>query len=307
MKPISNFLKDIRKNWMMWLMILPGLVWVIIFCYVPMVGIVMAFQKLDLNKGPFTSPFVGLKNFEFLFASSDAWLITRNTVLYHIAFTVTSLICSIALAVIIHELTNRAFSKVTQTIIIMPHFLSIVVVATIVFAFLSPTSGYVNKVLGGFGIAPVNWYNLKGVWPPLLVFLNLWKNVGYSSIIYVAVLSGISEEYYEAALIDGATKLQQFRYITLPQLRFIVAINLIKSMGGMLKSGLGWFYNVPRDSGALYPVTQTLDTYIYRGLQNMGNLGMTTAVGVYQSVVGMLLVLLANAIVNKIDSDAALF
>lgn len=194
-----------------------------------------------------------------------------------------------------------------QTVIIMPHFLSIVVVATIVYAFLSPTSGYVNSVLGNWGIAPVNWYNERAVWPPLLVFLHLWKGVGYSSIIYVAVLAGISEEYYEAALIDGATKLQQFRYITLPQLKFIVSINLIKSIGGLFKSGIGWFYNVPRDSGALYPVTNTLDTYIYRGLLNMNNIGMSTAAGLYQSVVGMILILIANGIVNKIDSDAALF
>lgn len=307
MKPKTNLFKDIRKNWMLWLMALPGILFVIIFNYLPMIGIVMAFQKLDLSKGVFTSPFVGLDNFKFLFASTDAWVITRNTILYNVAFITTNLFCAIGLAVIIHELTHRRFSKVMQTVIIMPHFLSIVVVATIVYAFLSPTSGYVNSVLGNWGIAPVNWYNERAVWPPLLVFLHLWKGVGYSSIIYVAVLAGISEEYYEAALIDGATKLQQFRYITLPQLKFIVSINLIKSIGGLFKSGIGWFYNVPRDSGALYPVTNTLDTYIYRGLLNMNNIGMSTAAGLYQSVVGMILILIANGIVNKIDSDAALF
>lgn len=307
MKPKAKLLKDIRKHWMLWLMVLPGILFVLIFKYFPMVGIVMAFQKLDLSKGVFTSPWVGLKNFEFLFASTDAWVITRNTVLYNVAFITTKLVGAIGLAVIIHELTNRRFSKVMQTVIIMPHFLSMVVVATIVFAFLSPTSGYVNGVLADMGRSPVNWYGVRSVWPPLLVFLNLWKNIGYASIIYVAVLSGISEEYYEAALIDGATKLQQFRFITLPQLRYIVAIQLIKSVGGIMNSGIGWFYTVPRDSGVLYPVTQTLDTYIYRGLMNSSNIGMSTAAGLYQSLVGMVLILVVNKIVRKLDSDASLF
>lgn len=307
MKAIRNFLKDIRKRWVMWLMVLPGILYVIIFNYVPMTGVVMAFQKLDLNKGIFTSPWVGFKNFKFLFTTSDAWVMTRNTILYHIAFTATSLVCAVALATIIHELTNRRFSKVMQTVIMMPHFLSIVVVATIVFAFLNPTYGFVNGLLAKWGISRVNWYLVPKIWPPLLVFLNLWKGVGYSSVIYVAVLAGIPEEYYEAALIDGAKKLQQFKFITLPHLKFIISINLIRSMGSMLKSGLGWFYNVPRDSGMLYPVTQTIDTYVYRGLTNSANLGMTAAAAFYQSFVGMILILVVNKIVSKVDNDAALF
>lgn len=307
MRHVTNFLKDIRKSWMCWLMLLPGLVCVIIWGYIPMIGLVMAFQKLDLKKGVFTSPFVGFDNFKFLFASSDAWIITRNTVCYQAVFIATTMFCAVGLAVIINELRNRLFSKVTQTILIMPHFLSAVVVSTILFAFLSPTNGYVNGILKEWGFSPVNWYNTKAVWPPLLVVVRLWMSVGYSSIIYVAVLSGISEEYYEAALIDGATKLQQFRFITLPELRFIISIQLIRSMGSLFKAGIGMFYTIPRDSGALYPVTNVLDTYIYRSLLQMNNFGMTTAAGLYQSVVGMILVLIANKIVTKIESDAALF
>jgi len=181
------------------------------------------------------------------------------------------------------------------------------VVATIVYAFLNPTYGFVNVTLAKFGISRINWYMTPAVWPPLLVFLNLWKGVGYSSVLYTAVLAGIPQEYYEAALMDGAKKLQQFRFITLPHLKFIVCINLISSMGSMLKSGLGWFYNVPRDSGMLYPVTQTIDTYVYRGLTQSANLGMTAAAAFYQSFVGMILVIVVNKIVSKIDSDAALF
>lgn len=302
-----KFIKDMKKRWMLWVMVLPGILCVLIWNYFPMMGLVMAFQDLDMRKGLFSSPFVGLENFKFLFASTDAWIITRNTVCYQAVFIASNLILAVALAVIIHELTNKYFAKIMQTILIMPHFLSIVVVATIVFAFLSPTNGFVNTVLGEWGISPVNWYNERAVWPPLLVGVYLWMNVGYSTIMYVAVLSGISEEYYEAALIDGATKFQQFRYITLPQLRFIISINLIRAIGNLFKAGIGLFYNVPRDSGMLYPVTNVLDTYIYRGLQEMNNVGMSTAAGLYQSVVGLILVLAANKIVSKIDAEAAMF
>jgi len=302
-----KLLKDIRKRWMLWLMVVPGILYVVIFNYLPLTGLVMAFQKLDLRKGVFTSPFVGFANFKFLFSTTDAWVITRNTVLYNIAFIITRMVFSIGLAVIIHELHSKRFSKISQTILIMPYFLSVVVVSTIVFAFLSPTNGFVNGFLESLGKTPVNWYNKRSFWPPFLVSLNLWMGGGYSAIVYIAVLSGISKEYYEAALIDGATKWQQFRYITLPQLRFIIAINLISSIGGIFKSGLGLFYTVPRDSGMLFPVTQTLDTYIFRGMQSMTNLGMTTAAGLFQSLVGFILVLVANKVVKTIDNDAAMF
>jgi len=304
---MKSLVKDIRKRWMLWLMVLPSIVYLIVFNYIPMGGVVMAFQKLDLNKGIFTSPFVGFENFKFLFASSDAWVITRNTVLYNAAFIVLKLVLSVLLAVIIHEMRSKKLAKTAQTIIIMPHFLSIVVVSTIVFAFLSPTSGFINGVLNSLGKDTVNWYQKVPLWPFILTFVHLWMSVGYSSIMYVAVLSGISKDYYEAALIDGATKFQQFRYITLPQLRFIIAINLISSVGGIFRTGIGLFYTVPRQTGALFPVTQTLDTYIYNALQGTHNVGMTTAAGLYQSVVGFILVLVANKIVSKIDNDCAMF
>ena len=304
---MKSFVKDIRKRWMLWLMVLPGIVYLVIFNYLPMGGIVMAFQKLDLSKGIFTSPFVGFDNFRFLFASSDAWVITRNTVLYNVAFIVLKLVLAVFLAVIIHEMRSKKLAKTAQTIIIMPHFLSIVVVSTIVFAFLSPTSGFINGVLKSHGMERVNWYQKAQLWPFILTFVYLWMHVGYSSIMYVAVLSGISKDYYEAALIDGATKFQQFRYITLPHLRFIIAINLISSVGGIFRTGIGLFYTVPRQTGALFPVTQTLDTYIYNALQGTHNVGMTTAAGLYQSVVGFILVLITNKVVSKIDNDCAMF
>lgn len=307
MNRVKHFGLDVRKHWMLWLMAMPAVLCLIIFNYIPMVGLVMAFQDLDFAKGIFTSPFIGFKNFEFLFASTDAWIVTRNTILYNVVFIVLNLFLSVGLAIIMHELTCVRYSKVLQTIYIMPHFLSMVVVATIVYAFLSPTSGFLNSILAEFGIGRINWYAKKEAWPFILVLVNVWKHVGYNSIVYVATISGISDEYYEAALIDGATKLQQIRYITIPHMRYIIAIKLIMAIGGIFQSDFGLFYTVPRDSGSLYSVTNVLDTYIYRGMMNLNNMGMSTAAGLYQSVVGFVLVLVANKIVSKIDPETAMF
>ncbi len=307
MNRIKGFFQDIRKHWMLWLMAAPAVIALFIFSYLPMTGLVMAFQRLDLRKGIFTSPFVGFKNFEFLFSTTDAWIITRNTILYNVAFIVLNLVLSVALAIIMSELTNKIYSKVLQTVFIMPNFLSMVVIATIVYAFLSPTNGFINSLLLEYGYSPVNWYNEKGVWPFLLVLVYLWKNVGYSSVVYMAVISGISAEYYEAAALDGASKLQQAKYITIPHLRSIVVIKLIMAIGKIFRADFGLFYTVPRDSGMLYSVTNVLDTYIYRGLTQLNNYGMSTAAGLYQSVVGFILVLVANKIVTMIDPDSAMF
>lgn len=267
----------------------------------------MAFQDLDFRKGIFTSPFVGLKNFEFLFSTTDAWIITRNTILYNVAFIVLKTFLSILIALIFNELVNKTLAKVLQTIFIMPHFLSMVVVAMIALAFLEPYNGFVNGVLESLGYDKVFWYNVKDPWPFLLVFIYLWKNVGYSSILHTATISGISAEYYEAAALDGASKWQQAIYITVPHLKIIVAIGLISSVGGIFNADFGLFYNVPQDSGALYSVTDVLDTYIYRGLMNFGNIGMSTAASFYQSVVGLILVITANKIISKLSPESAMF
>lgn len=307
MKKPYTLVKDLRKNWMLWLMALPALLCVLIWSYLPMVGLVMAFQKLDLQKGLLSSPWVWFDNFKYLFASTDAWVITRNTVCYNVVFILLNMVFSVFLAVVFNELRSKWFAKVSQTIVIMPHFLSAVVVSSIVFAFLSPMDGFVNSLLERYDVAPIKWYTERSVWPYIIVFLYLWQNVGYSSILYSAALSGIPAEYYEAAMIDGATKFQQFRYITLPQLRFVMSINLIRGIGRIFKSGLGLFYTIPRDSGALFSVTNVLDTYVYRGLMTSGDIGKSAAAGFYQSVVGLILVLIANKIISKIDSDSAMF
>ena len=212
------------------------------------------------------------------------------------------------MSLMLNELRCRRYGKVLQTVYMMPYFLSITVVAIIVEAFLARTHGLVNETVRFFGGAgKTNWYMKRSFWPPFLVFVNAWKGVGYSTVLYLAVISGISTEYYESAVLDGATRWQQARYITLPHLRFVISISLIMAMGGIFRGDFGLFYTVTKDTGKLYPVTDVIDTYIYRGLTTMSSVGMSTAAGLYQSVVGFFLVLLCNRVVSKIDPDSAMF
>lgn len=289
-------------------MALPGVALLILFSYLPMGGLVLAFKKYNVQKGIFGSPFNGLDNFKFLFATSDAFIITRNTVLYNIVFIFLNMVIAVILSLMLSSLRSGRLAKAFQTIYMMPYFLSWAVVAIIAAAFLERSNGYVNHILQMFGQEGlVDWYQKISIWPPLLVFINAWKGVGYQAVMYLAVISGISSDYYEAAMLDGASRLQQAVYITIPHLRFIIAVSLIMAMGGIFRGDFGLFYTVTKDSGTLYPVTNVIDTYIYRGLKNQVNLGMTTAAGLFQSVVGFVFVLLANRIVSKVDSDSAMF
>lgn len=292
-----------REDVPLYVMALPTVIFLIIFCYLPMGGLVMAFQELNIAKGIFNSPFVGLKNFEFLFSTTDAFVITRNTVLYNLAFILVNMVCAILIALLLSELRSRKAAKVLQTVYMMPYFLSWAVVAIILFAFIERDFGYINRLFG----TKTDYYRMREIWPPLLIFVNAWKNVGYQTVLYLAVISGISHEYYEAAVLDGANKRQQARYITIPQLRLIIGISLIMSMGNIFRGDFGLFYVVTRNTGRLYPVTDVIDTYIYRGLTSLGNVGMATAAGMYQSVVGFIMVILMNKIVTRIDPDSAMF
>lgn len=289
-------------------MALPGVALLILFSYLPMGGLVLAFKKYNVQKGIFGSPFNGFDNFKFLFATSDAFIITRNTVLYNIVFIFLNMVIAVILSLMLSSLRSGRLAKAFQTIYMMPYFLSWAVVAIIAAAFLERSNGYVNHILQMFGQEGlVDWYQKISIWPPLLVFINAWKGVGYQAVMYLAVISGISSDYYEAAMLDGASRLQQAVYITIPHLRFIIAVSLIMAMGGIFRGDFGLFYTVTKDSGTLYPVTNVIDTYIYRGLKNQVNLGMTTAAGLFQSVVGFVFVLLANRIVSKVDPDSAMF
>ena len=307
-QPKGGKLKNhMKKYGLLHIMAFPTVVCLILFSYIPMFGIVMAFQNFKVSEGFFGSEFVGFKNFEFLFTTTDAWTITRNTVLYNVAFIVLGTVCAITLSLMLSEMYFKRTAKVLQTIFIMPNFLSISVVAIIVYAFLAPANGFVNSIIQSMGGTATSWYTTPEIWPPLLVFVHLWKSVGYSAVVYLATISSISVEYYEAAMLDGANKFQQIKYITLPCLRFIITIQLIMSIGGMFRGDMGLFYNVTMNNGALYPVTDVIETYVYRALTSVNNPGMATAAGLYQSVVGLILIIIANKVVTKIDSDSALF
>ena len=296
-----------KKNLPLTLMALPGILLMILFKYLPLSGIVLAFKKYNIRKGIFGSEWNGLENFKFLFKTSDAWIITRNTICYNLIFIVLDLVVAVTVAIVLNELLNKRRAKLFQTIFMAPYFLSWVVVSFIAFAFLSVDNGLLNHILRFFGKDEVQWYTQKQYWPFILVFCQLWKTVGYSTVMYLGSLVGISNDYYEAAIMDGATKWQQIKYITLPCMRSMMIVLTILAIGKMFYSDFGLFYQLPRDSGPLYPITNVIDTYVYRALKVSGNIGMASAANLYQSVVGFILVLGSNFIVRKIDKDSALF
>ncbi|WP_438351970.1 ABC transporter permease [Paenibacillus sp. FA6] len=296
----------------MLLMVLPGALWFLLFAYLPMFGTIIAFKEYRFHRDGFwasivNSKWVGLDNFKFLFSTEDAFIITRNTLLYNIVFIFVGLALSVLLAVVLSEITNKKLSKLYQTGMFLPYFLSWVIVGYFTFSFLSSDRGLLNGLFESLGIGPVQWYTESKYWPFILVLVYLWKAVGYNSVVYLASIMGIDRSLYEAAMIDGANKLQQIRSITLPLLRPIITIMTLLAIGKIFYADFGLFYQVPRDSGTLYAVTNVIDTYVYRGLKTTGEIGMSAAAGLYQSVVGFSLVMASNYIVRKFDKDNALF
>ncbi|MBO2943693.1 sugar ABC transporter permease [Paenibacillus sp. F411] len=309
---MSAFIKKIIRNRFMLLMILPGTIWFLIFAYLPMFGTVLAFKDFRISPdgffaSVFNSEWVSFKNFEYLFTTNDAYIITRNTILYNMAFIILGLVVAVGFAMLLNELLNKRLAKIYQTGMFLPHFLSWIIISYFAFTFLSVDKGTLNQIITFFGGDPVSWYSEGKYWPYILVFVGIWKGVGYNSVIYLAAITGIDKSYYEAAVIDGASKWKQARYITLPLLKPLMIILTILAIGGIFRSDFGLFYQLPKDSGALYPVTNVIDTFVYRGLVNMGDIGMSTAAGLYQSMVGLVLILLSNYIVRKIEKDHALF
>ncbi len=307
MNKVKKIARHLREFYVLHLMALPAVIAVLVFSYAPKFGAIVAFQDINFAKGIFGSKFIGFKNFEFLFKTTDAWIITRNTVGYNIVFILLNTTLAVILAMVLNEVRSKHLAKSLQTIYMMPHFLSATAVSMMVFAFLSTTNGMVNQIWQSIGWERRNWYTTRNAWPGILIFVSAWKTVGYSSIIYLASITSISQEYYEAAMIDGASRPQQAFYITLPHLRAILTIMLIRSIGGIFYGDFGLFFSVPQDSGVLYPVTNVIDTYIFRALKSMGNFGMSSAAAFYQSVVGFFLMILANSIVRKISPEYALF
>ncbi len=291
-----------------YIMVLPGLFYLLINNYMPMFGVVIAFKKLNFSKGILGSDWCGFENFRFLFATKDAWTITRNTIFYNVIFFIVGTILAITLAICLNEIISKRASKTYQTLILLPYLMSWVIVGYLAYAFLSGETGVINKgILQGLGLESVKFYQETKYWPFILVFVNTWKNVGYSMIIYYSSIVGISSDYYEAARIDGATKWQQIRYITLPLLKPTMITLFILAVGQVFRSDFGLFYQIPRNSGPLYPVTRTLDVYVYQALMQNSDYAMSSAASLYQSVVGFVLIVAANFAVRKYNKDSALF
>ncbi len=303
-----HFWIDLKKTWPLLLMTLPGLAYLVINNYIPMAGIVIAFQKLNYAKGIFGSDWIGLDNFKFLFSTPDAWIMTRNTILYNAAFIILGTLFALALAIGMNEIKERYFARYFQGAFLLPNLISMVVVSYVVFAFLNTDTGLLNRaVLPAIGAPEANYYTRPTDWPVILLVVYLWKNTGYAAIVYLASIAGIDATLYEAARIDGAGKWDQIRLITLPLIRPTIIILTLLAVGRIMFSDFGLFYQVTMNSGALYSTTQTIDTYVYRGLIQLGNVGMSSAAGVYQSLVGFVLVLTANYLVKKISPDDAMF
>ena len=301
-------LKKLKEHLPLFLMMLPGIVYLLINNYIPMAGIIIAFKKLNFSKGIFASPWAGLENFKFLFDSPDAWIITRNTLLYNVAFILVNMVVGIAIAILICEVRNTNLKKLYQSAILLPFLMSMVILSYIVYALLSSENGLINNtVLPALGISTIQWYQQPEYWPFILVIANCWKGVGYGCLIYIASLVGIDPSFYEAARLDGASKWQEITKITLPCLVPTIITLLLLSIGRIFYSDFGLFYQVPMNSGVLFPTTNVIDTYVYRALVEQGNISMSSAAGVYQSLVGFAVVMFSNWIVHRVDKDQALF
>jgi len=303
-----------KKTLLLLSMVAPGAIWLLLLRYLPMAGIVMAFQDYKIySKNPsfinnlLHSKLVGFKNFEFMFRSSDTWVMIRNTLCYNILFIALGLVISVAFAIMLNELTSKFSAKFYQTLMFFPYFLSWVVASYFLQAFLDPTRGLLVNLMESWGMETIDFYNTTGPWPFILTLCNVWKNTGYSAILYLAAITGIDASEYEAAAIDGANKWMQIRYITLPHLKTMMIMLLIMNVGKIFCSDFGLFFNVPLQSGPLFPVTQVVDTYVYRAMMTTQNYGMSTAAGLLQNLIGFVCIMIVNGIVNKIDPDSALF
>ncbi|MBE5833596.1 MAG: sugar ABC transporter permease [Butyrivibrio sp.] len=301
---MKGFLHNTWKHRAHVVMALPVFLVLFFIMYVPMAGLVMAFKNFDFTKGIWASPWCGLDNFKFLIASKATFIsITRNTVLYYLLFTSVGTVLNVTLAIAIDQLLLKKMAKTMQTLMIIPVFISYAAVQFIVYAFISSDTGIINHLFG----TSTRFYSESSLWPWILLVVKIWKDTGYGSVLYMSVLAGIDNSLYEAAEIDGASKWQQIRHITIPSLVPMITVMLLLSVGNVMRSDTGLFYQVTRNSGILYDTTQVIDSYVLNAIFKNSNFGFTAATSFFQSVVGLLLMLFANFMVRKIEPENALF
>ena len=299
--------RNLHTNMALSMMALPGVIMLLVFAYLPMVGLVIAFKDYRFADGILGSAWVGFDNFRFLFGTDTAWRITRNTLLMNSLFIATGTVASLSIALLMNEVYTSFMSKYYQTMLFFPYFISWIIVSYFVFGFLNGETGIANQTLHAFGQDTIQWYREPAYWPAILTAAHLWNGVGFGSIVYLAGMLGIETSYYEAAKIDGANKLQQIRYITLPLIMPLIIILVLLAIGRIFNADFGLFFFVPRDNPMLYRTTDVIDTFVYRSLVQLGDISMAAAAGFYQSIVGFVLVVLANWLVRRINPDNSLF
>jgi putative aldouronate transport system permease protein len=298
-----------KAQWSLTIMLLPALLLLFIFSYLPLVGLLIAFKDYRAYLGLFESPWVGLDNFRFLFSTDEARQAVFNTLSLNALFIITSLLASVLLALLLNEVVQKHphLTNFYQAVLFFPYLLSYVIVSYFVFAFLNADNGLLNHWLQALGLSPIDWYGSPQYWPAILTIIHLWKGVGFWTIVYFSGILAIDPEYYDAARIDGASKWQQAFYITLPFLLPLIVINVLLAIGKIMYADFGLFFQVTRNTAQLYPTTDVIDTFVYRSLTSLGDVGMAAAAGFYQTVIGFILVLLANWVVRRVDAQKALF
>ncbi len=306
-KGIPAVLHEIRKNYLLFLMILPVVLYVLLFSYAPMVGIVLAFKKFNYTEGIFGSPWVNFDNFRYLIKGGVLWRTTRNTVLYNLAFMFIDVIAQMGVAIMLNEIAKKWFKKLSQSLMFLPYFISFVLVQSIAYAVFNYEYGMLNNLLKSMGLETVSVYTEPGYWPGLLTFFHVWKGLGYGVVVYLAAITGISSEYYEASTLDGATKWQQIRFITIPLLKPTAITLVLFAVGRIMKGQFELFYQLVGKNGLLYETTDIIDTYVFRTITQTFDPGMSTAAGLYQSLFGFVLIMTVNTIIKKVQPERALF
>ena len=304
---LAGLLYDMKHNPYLCLLCLPAIIWFCIFAYSPLVYLLTAFKRYQATKGLWGSEWVGLKNFEAFFGSDAFFRVTFNTIFLNALFIVVTMIFSILIAIALSEVGNRLFKKVTQSIVILPHFISWTVIALLCEALLKTQNGFINNILVSLGLEKINFYQNADVWPALLTILRVWQGAGYGSIVYLATIAGLDQEMFEAARVDGATRGQCIRYLTLPLLKSTAIMLFIMNVGKIFNGDFGMIYNLVGTNSMLYRTTDVIDTYVYRMLMDSTNIGQSAAVSFYQSVMGLIIVMGTNALTKKLDPDSALF